>query len=115
MADKENEVFADVAGQLDDMQRVPTDVLSDLVTRDGTCMSFPAGPDELETTGTTEREFAAHVCAGCPVRNACLELEFRTAGDATLGVWGGLAEDDRRAVYRAWSQHRQERRGGGRS
>jgi WhiB family redox-sensing transcriptional regulator len=115
MNEKRCEFFADIAGWLDDMQHVPTEVLSDLVTRDGACMSFPGVADEPETAGsnTTEREFAAQVCAGCCVQNACLELEFRTAGSATLGVWGGLAEDDRRAAYRAWSQRRQERRDGG--
>jgi hypothetical protein len=55
----------------------------------------------------TDRELAANICAGCPVPDECLELEFRTAGFTTVGVWGGLAEDDRRATYLAWSRRRQ--------
>lgn len=56
---------------------------------------------------TTDRELAANICAGCPVADECLELEFRTAGFTTLGVWGALAENDRRATYLAWLQRRE--------
>jgi WhiB family redox-sensing transcriptional regulator len=52
----------------------------------------------------TDRELAARLCAGCPVRDECVELELRTAGAATVGVWGGLAEDDRRELHRHWLQ-----------
>jgi WhiB family redox-sensing transcriptional regulator len=44
------------------------------------------------------------MCGGCPVRDACLELELRTAGRHTVGVWGGLTDDDRRALYTHWVQ-----------
>ena len=37
-------------------------------------------------------------CAVCPVRGACLEHAL-TAGER-WGVWGGLTEDERRAVRR---------------
>jgi WhiB family redox-sensing transcriptional regulator len=115
MNEEKDEYFAKIARELDDMQPVPTELLSDLVTRDGTCMLLTAGRDELELAGSasTEREFAEQVCAGCAVRNACLELEFRAAGYTTIGIWGALAEDDRRAVYLAWSQRRQGRLDGG--
>jgi WhiB family redox-sensing transcriptional regulator len=55
----------------------------------------------------TDRELAAKICAGCPVADECLELEFRSTGLTTLGVWGALAEDDRRATYLAWLQRRE--------
>jgi hypothetical protein len=48
------------------------------------------------------RDQAAHaiaVCARCPVRPDCLELSMRHAfGIGAHGVWGGLVEEERRAV-----------------
>lgn len=41
---------------------------------------------------------AQRICAGCPVRQACLDHALRV-GEAH-GVWGGLTEDERRAVRR---------------
>ncbi|MGX7825724.1 WhiB family transcriptional regulator [Actinokineospora sp. 24-640] len=99
-----------VAG-LDRLADVPEDVLWTVVTRDGACMSLaPGEPGWPEFSGqaVTDRELAARVCAGCPVRDACLELEFRTAGADGLGVWGALGEDDRRAVYPLWLARRAE-------
>jgi WhiB family redox-sensing transcriptional regulator len=37
---------------------------------------------------------AKAVCAGCPVRPACLAYAFATGQDA--GIWGGMTEDERR-------------------
>ncbi|WP_328303570.1 WhiB family transcriptional regulator [Streptomyces sp. NBC_00435] len=46
-----------------------------------------------------ERDAAAKlVCAGCPVREACLEHALRTR--EPFGVWGGLTEEERRALRR---------------
>jgi WhiB family redox-sensing transcriptional regulator len=53
-----------------------------------------------------DREIAARICAGCPVRLECLELELRTSGDATLGVWGALPAEDVRALYPVWLSRR---------
>ncbi|GIU96239.1 MAG: hypothetical protein KatS3mg013_0042 [Actinomycetota bacterium] len=39
------------------------------------------------------------VCERCPVRPACLEWSLVTFQDA--GVWGGLDEEERRAIRRA--------------
>lgn len=36
------------------------------------------------------------------MRRECLEFELRTAGAHTVGVWGGLREDDRRALHVVW-------------
>ncbi|HEX5407935.1 MAG TPA: WhiB family transcriptional regulator [Pseudonocardiaceae bacterium] len=116
MKKPDSQFFADTAALLDRMRPVPNEVLCTLVRRDGACMSPVAGLDEPECAGGgTDRDVAAQICAGCGVRDACLELEFRTAGPATLGVWGALAEDDRRAAYRAWSRRRDERQDGGRA
>ena len=50
------------------------------------------------------RDQAAHaiaVCARCPVRPDCLEFSLRHAfGVGAHGVWGGLVEEERRAVRR---------------
>ncbi|MEX0991577.1 MAG: WhiB family transcriptional regulator [Actinomycetota bacterium] len=44
-------------------------------------------------------EAAKSVCMVCDVRAACLEWALTTGQDA--GVWGGLSEDERRALRRA--------------
>ena len=52
------------------------------------------------------RDQAAHaigVCVRCPVRPDCLGLSLRHAfGAGPHGVWGGLVEEERRAVRRRW-------------
>jgi WhiB family redox-sensing transcriptional regulator len=46
-------------------------------------------------------------CAlGAPVRAECLEFELRVGGAETVGVWGALNEDDRRALHAVWSRRR---------
>jgi WhiB family redox-sensing transcriptional regulator len=56
---------------------------------------FPVG-----TTGAAldQIEQAKSVCSGCSVREQCLEWALATGQDA--GVWGGLSEDERRALRR---------------
>ena len=44
------------------------------------------------------------------VIDQCLELDLRTAGTSTTGVWGALPEDDRRALHRVWQRRRQQHR-----
>ncbi|WP_020659329.1 WhiB family transcriptional regulator [Amycolatopsis benzoatilytica] len=85
-----------VAWRLDRLRWVPTDVLTKIVTSDGACM-IPAesGPPDAND----DREFAKLLCGGCPVQDECLELELRTAGVDTVGVWGAMTDDDRRALY----------------
>ncbi|MGH3921683.1 MAG: WhiB family transcriptional regulator [Pseudonocardiaceae bacterium] len=55
---------------------------------------FPIG-----TTGPAldQAERAKAVCAGCPVSSQCLEFAMSTGQN---GVWGGLTEDERRALRR---------------
>lgn len=104
------EFFEEVAARLDDLEGAPTVRLSDLVRREGACMRIDIGTEEPTWAGdtATDRELAATICAGCPVVDECLELEFRTAGLTTLGVWGALADDDRRATYLAWLRRREQ-------
>lgn len=103
-----------LAVSLDRYAAVPDDVLFDIVTRDGACM-WPCG-HELEppwlTDDLTDRDLAERVCSNCQVRLACLELELRTAGNNTLGVWGALSEEDRRALYPLWRARRHRDQGG---
>jgi WhiB family redox-sensing transcriptional regulator len=41
-------------------------------------------------------EAARQICAGCPVREPC--LDYAISHGITHGIWGGLAERDRRAL-----------------
>lgn len=93
--------------RLDRLRRVPLAVLTDLVLRDGACMwPVSAGEPSWLSEQLTDRELADRICGGCNVRDECLELELRTAGPATVGVWGGLTDDDRRALYPHWERRR---------
>jgi WhiB family transcriptional regulator, redox-sensing transcriptional regulator len=105
----DEEFVKKVAARLDDLAKTPIKTLFDLATGEGACMGIQVGTEEPTWMGdkATDRELAATICAGCSVADECLELEFRTAGFTTLGVWGALAEDDRRAVYLAWLQRRE--------
>jgi WhiB family redox-sensing transcriptional regulator len=57
---------------------------------------FPVG-----NTGPAAQQIdvAKAICVSCEVRPECLEWALATGQDA--GVWGGLSEDERRAVRRA--------------
>jgi WhiB family transcriptional regulator, redox-sensing transcriptional regulator len=96
----------EIAWRLDRLRWVPRSVLAELVTRSGACM-VPSADGDLplwDEQYLTDRELAGLLCAGCPVRDQCLELELRVAGDQTVGVWGALSDDDRRALYPYWLQ-----------
>jgi len=59
---------------------------------------FPIG-----TTGIAldQIDAAKRVCDQCPVTAECLEFALATNQEA--GVWGGLTEDERRRMRKAWS------------
>src|SRR4051812_46752207 len=93
-----------IAWQLDRLRWVPLEVLGNIVTDRGECIwEYTHGdPPLLTGRSVVDRELAARLCNRCPVRDECLEVELRTAGDKTVGVWGALGEDDRRALYPHW-------------
>jgi WhiB family redox-sensing transcriptional regulator len=97
--------------ELDSLAEVPSERLSRLVEAHGLCLWGITHGDPPEWTGkdTPDRELAARLCAGCPVRRECLEFELRTGGAESVGVWGGLSEDDRRALHRVWTARRAQR------
>jgi WhiB family redox-sensing transcriptional regulator len=100
--------YEEMAAQLDRYADVPDDVLNEVVTRDGLCFWAFDRTDMPELSGgdSPDRELAAHMCAGCPVIDECRELELRTSGPDTVGVWGALSDTDRRALYPVWLRHR---------
>lgn len=61
-----------------------------------TNLFFPVGltGDAIEQTN-----LAKAICRECPVQSQCLEFALRTSQD--YGVWGGRAEDERRAIRRS--------------
>lgn len=98
--------LAAIVRRLDRLRRAPSGLLARLVAERGACMApLPDGdpPNWLFDAGT-DREIAERLCAGCPVQDECLELELRLYGSDTVGVWGALGEDDRRAMYPLWVQ-----------
>lgn len=52
-----------------------------------------ADPELFFAEDADSRKQAAGICAGCPVRSAC--LSFALANDIRCGVWGGTALDGR--------------------
>lgn len=93
-----------LAAELDALAAVPTEVLADWVTARGRCLWETTFGEPPEWTGEEpDRELASRLCAGCSVRGECLELELRLGGAQTVGVWGALNADDRRALHKVWS------------
>jgi WhiB family redox-sensing transcriptional regulator len=56
---------------------------------------FPVG---VSPAALAREDQAKAVCEGCPVRVECLEWSLETCQDA--GVWGGVGEEERRAIRR---------------
>ncbi|MEV0848279.1 WhiB family transcriptional regulator [Streptomyces sp. NPDC049954] len=55
-------------------------------------------PVSSEGPGARQREEAKQVCAGCPVRQQCLEWALESRQRA--GIWGGLDERERATLSR---------------
>ena len=67
----------------------------------GACLS--ADPDlffPISSAGPGERQIARAkmICAGCQVRQEC--LEFALAHDQVYGIWGGTTPEDRQRARR---------------
>jgi len=58
---------------------------------------FPVGSNVL---AMRQIEAAKAICAICEVRADCLEYAVRTNQES--GIWGGMAEDDRRRYRKRW-------------
>lgn len=56
---------------------------------------FPTGTGSLAIRQTAE---AKKVCHRCPIASDCLSYALRTGQDS--GIWGGMSEDERRALSR---------------
>src|SRR5437764_11572044 len=97
-----------MAARLDRLQQMPTDVLTTVVVRRGLCLwgLWPTVEPDWDDCAPSDRALAERLCEDCPVIDQCLELELRTAGASTTGVWGALAEDDRRVLHRIWRKRR---------
>ncbi|MEV7548491.1 WhiB family transcriptional regulator [Amycolatopsis sp. NPDC089917] len=89
-----------ITWRLDRLRWIPSDVLTAIVTSEGVCM-WPSAEDE-PPPAQADQQLADRLCGGCPVRDECLELELRTAGADTAGVWGGMTDDDRRELHPHW-------------
>lgn len=66
----------------------------------GVCAQVGATADHdlwFPPLGYNGRE-AKKVCAGCPVRDEC--LEYALGGRETQGVWGGLSSRQRQTLAR---------------
>ncbi|MGH3629701.1 MAG: WhiB family transcriptional regulator [Sciscionella sp.] len=109
----EQDRFRHIADRLERLAAVPTGTLGEAVIRHGVCMSALTEGDPPELTGVegADRELAARLCSGCPVQEQCLELELRWSGAHTIGVFGALPEQDRRALYPHWRARRISRGG----
>lgn len=100
--------YEEMAAELDELAAVPTEVLANWVTARGQCLWVTTFGEPPEWSGEDDpdRELAARLCAGCPVRAECLEFELRVGGKETLGVWGALNVNDRLALHKVWSSRR---------
>jgi WhiB family transcriptional regulator, redox-sensing transcriptional regulator len=104
MSARDEGVLTGIARRLARLRWVPTGELAKIVADGGACMEVSAddGPPRWLHEAGTDRELAARLCRGCPVQQECLELELQMFGDQTVGVWGALGEDDRRALVPHW-------------
>ena len=69
----------------------------------------PSDPELFFPIGNTgpalkQIEKAKEVCASCDVQEQCLQYALETSQDD--GVWGGLSEDERRALKRRANRNR---------
>ncbi|MFD5089369.1 WhiB family transcriptional regulator [Amycolatopsis thailandensis] len=62
---------------------------------------FPVGTGE---SAVRQERRAKAVCARCPVAGDCLAWALASGQDA--GVWGGLAEEERRTIRRSRVRNR---------
>ena len=105
--------YAAMAARLDRLEQVPTEVLTSVVALNGLCLLdlWPEVEPDWQNCAPSDQALAQRLCQGCPVIDQCLELELRTAGQSTTGVWGATCDDDRRVLHRVWQRRRQQQDG----
>jgi WhiB family redox-sensing transcriptional regulator len=88
----------------DDMVRLPAAVVESYEwQKDGSCVGmdqdifFHPWNDTPNSRMARERKAKA-ICAGCPVRDKCLDWSLKV--QEPYGVWGGVGEDERRKMLR---------------
>lgn len=62
------------------------------------CLDNPEGPDLFFPSKGQSNRPAKAICRNCPVLAQC--RTYALANRETHGVWGGLSEQDRRAIRR---------------
>ena len=60
---------------------------------------YPADPAERKEDRIEREALAKRICAGCAVREECLQAALER--HESYGIWGGLNEVERRALTRA--------------
>jgi len=63
--------------------------------------------NERGSSRSRRDQLAKRVCASCPVRLECADYAIRAR--EPYGVWGGLSEDDREAIFRQMDRSRNPR------
>jgi WhiB family redox-sensing transcriptional regulator len=66
--------------------------------RSGACRNLPLDLFFPNPTDEEQEKEAKAWCGVCPVRDLCLESSLRNGAD--YGIWGGLNEEERRAIRR---------------
>ena len=64
--------------------------------RDGNCRNYP--PGAFFPSDGVGVDAARRICADCKVQERC--LEYALVNRIDHGVWGGMSEDERRALKR---------------
>jgi WhiB family redox-sensing transcriptional regulator len=100
---RDDEVSAVVA-RLRRLRDVHDDALGAAIRQAGACLE---PQEDGQAPGWlydeyTHPDLSVRLCAGCPVRDECTELELRLAGDRAVGMWGAYGEAGRQALHRVW-------------
>jgi len=59
---------------------------------------FPTGETRVNSPGYQQAKLAKEVCARCVVVDDCLSYALQT--NENFGIWGGMTENERRALKR---------------
>lgn len=70
--------------------------------KDGKCNSVEYTPDLFFPDRGASTAGAKAVCAGCPVKQQC--LEYALMNGEKFGIWGGESERDRRKIKKRLNQ-----------